>query len=402
METRSFTIIASNKSLVESQIEKLNRRAKKLGLEEISFSFGKAFLQSRQVLSNAEYSDLKQVVTKEYLVLPVELSGPFDVCYNGWQFVAAIQHLPHGENLILRSISKHEIPKKYYTVGPICEHCNINRYRKDTYLLHHERDGFRVVGSTCIKDFLGGNSPDNILNRANFVSEVISFMDGVEERYPFEGADSVYHIEKFLAQANACIRERGWTSKSRASDENLISTAEWVRINLDPRKDSKESELSPVQPEDIIIAKKAIEWAEFIPDLDTDKNDYLYNIRTIVRSGMVGSRTFGFAASIIQAYNRFIESLKPKTISKYVGTLKKREVFTLTLKKHLCFDSMYGTTHKLIFNDPEGNVLLWSTNSSHSLEEGKSYLIKGTVKDHTEYKEIKQTILTRCEVVGNF
>jgi len=106
--------------------------------------------------------------------------------------------------------------------------------------------------------------------------------------------------------------------------------------------------------------------------------------------------------SIIQAFNRFIESLKPKTISKYVGTLKKREVFTLTLKKHLCFDSMYGTTHKLIFNDPEGNVLLWSTNSSHSLEEGKSYLIKGTVKDHTEYKEIKQTILTRCEVIGDF
>ena len=35
-------------------------------------------------------------------------------------------------------------------------------------------------------------------------------------------------------------------------------------------------------------------------------------------------------------------------------------------------------------------------------EVGQKYLIKGTVKSHNEYKNVKQTVITRCKVLDDF
>ena len=49
--------------------------------------------------------------------------------------------------------------------------------------------------------------------------------------------------------------------------------------------------------------------------------------------------------------------------------------------------------------DDSGNVAIWFT-SAGDMEVGKTYRIKGTIKEHSEYKEIKQTILSRCKVIA--
>lgn len=61
-----------------------------------------------------------------------------------------------------------------------------------------------------------------------------------------------------------------------------------------------------------------------------------------------------------------------------------------------------------MFKDFFGNKIIWKTTASlgrwgdndewKPCYEGHSYLLKGTVKEHTEYKEEKQTILKRCKV----
>ena len=47
--------------------------------------------------------------------------------------------------------------------------------------------------------------------------------------------------------------------------------------------------------------------------------------------------------------------------------------------------------------DKEGNVYTWGT-SARSLDEGVKYHLKGTVKEHTTYRNVCQTALTRCKV----
>lgn len=60
----------------------------------------------------------------------------------------------------------------------------------------------------------------------------------------------------------------------------------------------------------------------------------------------------------------------------------------------------YGTTTMYVhtFKDDDGNVFIWKTQNGVNLESGEAVFIKGTVKNHTEYKDEKQTELTRCKV----
>lgn len=389
METRSFIIPASNKSMVEAQIEKLNKRAKKLSLPEIELSYGKAFLQDRDIKG----------VTKSVLVVPVEVSGPLSVSYEGWQFIATLQHLPTGENIIRAISDQFDIPSRYKECGSDCEHCKVNRYRKDTYLVRHDNSQVMQVGSTCIKDFLGGNSPDDIVKRANLAAELMEFMHGAGHGGISANDEGLFHIVHFLAQTAACIRDHGWLSKSEAYKTGAKSTAAWVRDNFDP---PPKIQLSLVSAEDRQKAQEAVEWVENISDEDCDNSDYLHNIRAIARSGMVGWRTMGYAASILPAFDRELAKRQPKMVSSHVGAVKVREEFEVTLKQHFSGVSAYGEYHKYIFHDARGNVLLWKASSSYDLEEGKRYKIRGTVKAHTEYKGIKQTEINRCEVVTTY
>lgn len=50
------------------------------------------------------------------------------------------------------------------------------------------------------------------------------------------------------------------------------------------------------------------------------------------------------------------------------------------------------------FKDQNDNTIIWKT-SNKDLEEGKTYRIKGTIKEHSEYDGDKQTVLTRCKIV---
>lgn len=400
-ESRSFTIPASRKSDVEAQLVKLNKRAKKLELQDITWTWGKAGVEKRHVLyQHPDFADSPpQWVEREILVIPIVLTGPISVSYDGWQFVATIQHLPNAGNIIRAISDEFEVPKHYREAHSDCEHCQVKRYRKDTYLVRSDDETFMQVGSSCIKDFLGGNSPDNIVQVANFIAELVSFMDGMSMGYG--GGDINYPIHEFLAQTSAVIREHGWLAKSKA-EEGQIPTSFRVENNfsLDPPKHHVQSVIIDSDRERGIAAA---EWAESISDEDCDKSDYLYNIRTIARSGLVGRRTMGYAASIMSGYDRYMGELtKPKNPSQHVGTLKKREIFSLILDRHTAFDTMYGTSHRYSFHDDNGNVITWKASAPAKMVEGKRYGIKGTVKAHSEWKGVNQTEITRCEVLTSY
>lgn len=154
----------------------------------------------------------------------------------------------------------------------------------------------------------------------------------------------------------------------------------------------------PITPEDTEKAKMAAEWAESLSDEDCDQSDYLHNIRAISRSGMVGLRTTGFAASIIAAYDREIAKHQPKLVSSHVGAIKMREEFDLTLKNIYSGRSDWGAYSKYTFRDDYGNILVWTSSLDQDLEVNKKYRIRGTVKAHIEFKGEKRTEISRCNV----
>ena len=52
-----------------------------------------------------------------------------------------------------------------------------------------------------------------------------------------------------------------------------------------------------------------------------------------------------------------------------------------------------------MFRDDAGNCFIWkSTSAFFNIAEGSQVRLRGTVKEHSDYKGTKQTILQRCKV----
>jgi len=93
-----------------------------------------------------------------------------------------------------------------------------------------------------------------------------------------------------------------------------------------------------------------------------------------------------------------------KAISQHIGQIGDKLDLEVILEKKAWFDVPsfrgYGrdTIHVYTFRDTNGNALVWKTSKGLGIEEGKTVHLTGTIKDHNEYKDEKQTILTRCKV----
>lgn len=92
-----------------------------------------------------------------------------------------------------------------------------------------------------------------------------------------------------------------------------------------------------------------------------------------------------------------------KAISQFVGNVGDK--IDLVLEYVSCgnWQMHYGwqtqTMYAHTFKDENGNVFVWkTTNYIGNVEIGDKVRVKGTIKDHEEYKEQKQTHLTRCKV----
>lgn len=165
---------------------------------------------------------------------------------------------------------------------------------------------------------------------------------------------------------------------------------------------------APIRRHHVVFAGKA-SWAEALTDeeIDHERGDYLHNLRTIARSGLVTVKSEGIAASIVVAWQRAIGRARANTeratkagSSTFVGTVGKRDTWKATLEFVAGYETQYGYTTVLKFRTPEGACLVWKASRTDlgRGDVGKIYEITGTVKKHEEYKGEKQTGLSRCRV----
>jgi hypothetical protein len=108
------------------------------------------------------------------------------------------------------------------------------------------------------------------------------------------------------------------------------------------------------------------------------------------------------------------EQDKKNAERQYVGEIKQTIELDVTLDHVAHFETTYGyslrasVTWVWIMSDVDGNVLVWKTRTSPiyngvyaDIHKGQAFRIRGTVKKHEEYKNTKQTILTRCKIFCN-
>ena len=93
-----------------------------------------------------------------------------------------------------------------------------------------------------------------------------------------------------------------------------------------------------------------------------------------------------------------------KAISQHIGSVGDKIEMDVILEKNAWFDipSFRGfgtdTMHIYTFRDENGNAIIWKTSKGLGIESGTKVHLKGQIKEHSEYSDEKQTVLTRCKL----
>lgn len=348
-----------------------------------------------------EQDDREPLLEKFYA--KVTVAGT-QVGISGWRFAASLQHEKAGT--IVRAVPgvlDDGRLLRYRDREPSCDHCGVRRSRVDTYLLVDAGGDVKQVGSSCLVDFLGHASAAQLAAYAELLAGV--GMACEEAEGVGLGGELVCGIDVFLPYVVCSVRQHGWLSRTRAKESSppAVSTSDraW-QWGVFPAKDTAryapEILLRP-SPEDHELARKVLEWSAATLEECGDKaSDYEHNLRVVVRGGFITWRMAGLAASLVPYYERGVAAAAERALrgrSCYVGTVGKRQVFRLKVLKVVEFDTAYGTNHLHVMADEAGNRFRWSTSATR-LEVGRTYDLRGTVKDHSEYKGVKQTSVTRC------
>lgn len=80
--------------------------------------------------------------------------------------------------------------------------------------------------------------------------------------------------------------------------------------------------------------------------------------------------------------------------SNWIGTVGKREMFTVTIRHIVTLDGIYGISYLHIMNDDAGNVVIYKGTKCLG-DNGERLTVKATVKEHGERDGVKQTKIAR-------
>jgi len=264
---------------VIDRVRSLNKRAERLGLP----AMGVVEVDRVAEIEKDEFGWDIEVLYSDVAVIG---SSPV---LAGWTLRARLEHL--GDANVINSVpgtDDEPLPEHYRHVGPDCDHCRMDRRRRDTFVVRHEDGSYKQVGRTCIKDFLGHANP---LGVASWFESVQDLVDSLEnDSFDVPASPAQYPVPAFAALAAAVIRTNGFISKRRAEEEMTASTADIMGAVL--RGDIEDIKITDADQ------KMAADTAEWVENLE-GRNDYEHNLKVIFSQSSTNLAHAGFVAAAV-------------------------------------------------------------------------------------------------------
>ena len=319
---------------------------------------------------------------------------------NGWTLVAVYdwEVTPDGtQTCYVSTVPGQMVPPELRNPeSGQCDHCNTNRRRNKSMLVTKDFLDFKVVGSTCVKDFLGHKSPNSLIDVFSFEMSIRE----MSEEEPAIGGNpemALYPSPLILQLSAMFVRMFGYV-KTR-NDDYATSTASNIHMWLHPytneeRKFARDN--VPTQ-DDIDVGKHTAEWI-----LRQDNSmDYFDSLQKCVNAGAISHKRVGILASGVSGYQRAVaramDNATPKA-NEHLGEIGKRlKDITATVKMVRVVDGYYGETTIITLLTPEGNTLVWFASGSHDVEQGECWVFDGTVKKHDTFNNTNQTVVNRVK-----
>jgi hypothetical protein len=403
----THTIPENRLGLLRAGVEKLNKRADKLGMEPVVLVVGEPRLIVYQELLPAEYQEagrIPRTVTRERWVADVSFRGTAPVIA-GFAFVAKLDH-QEGGNLVLRAPGIETDLSGWRQCGSRCQHCGLERRRAETFLLQHESGALLQVGRQCLKSYTGSDDVARAVKLFKLWAEFMGSMDeGGEYGCGGGWGSGASTPAEYVAAAVASIRKRGFhksdSDRSTRNDCDFI-TGPCPKPDRDGGRDRIE-EWHKAQPTDAQREEAAaiIAWAL----ASKDSSDYAHNARVACAAHAMPKRTEGLLASLPVSYDKAMgreqERRERPPAGPHVGAVGDRITCKITVKLVRGYESDFGTGVMLLMADEQNSTLKTFSSGAlqdqEDLSEGEWYL-RGTVKKHETDQKYGHpvTLLTRC------
>ena len=272
------------------------------------------------------------------------------------------------------------------------------------------------IGRSCLKDFFPTVNIEWIVDYFKYIDNMLDSCE-IKDFDSFTGVKvrPSAPLDFILMVSNAVIRRDGWMSATASNkimekdkDAHIIPTSSEIihQLNLllgfvTPTKyEIKNDSIIELTKKDEEIAPKIIDFVR--NDMYGD-DDYVYNMKNFFNLDEVEIRYVPFVSSGIAAYNRSVEKIieikAKKAVSNYVGTIGEKITSDVEVTGSKYVSGYYGSSLLIRMVDDSGNTFTtFYSGNKFGPEVGDKLTIKGTVKDHKEFKGWKSTMLTRVKM----
>lgn len=392
MESRVYTIPETSREKIEKLVARYEKKARKYGAA-LSVEFGAPYAKEFPVyaLDPVEHVRFDTGKTELYEVFDLTIQSD-EIRKGGYAVVARIEHMDEG-NVV--TAFHGDVEPHWTALKPHCDHCNGNHGQLVTFIVRSDDGDEKQVGRTCLKDYCGID-PQAI----GLWNQLVDVCEGEDsERYDWEGSGvrKAIDIRDALAAAVMLQRTKGYVSSgNHGCNKDLLMSM--------MSKNERAEERDYKAADELMAAVREMDDGEALMAA-------LDNVRTLIKSGYCKFSHCGYVAYAPLAYERHLtkkaeaeareaEKEAARRSSDYVGEIGKRiEIEVSDCKLVTSWETQYGWTFLYKFVDMNGNVLVWYASRGFD-DDAEVKKIKATVKDHTEYDGVKQTVLTRCALIA--
>ena len=427
-----YLIHENNFDRFEKKAKRIMNKCAKLGLPFIYEVIGDEYVETESFGKKSSQRFIKVNVEGRAFIADYEAVAVAE-CMGSGNIVKKI-----GDNDI-------EIPERFHNTGCVCEHCNKNAIRKEVIIIRNVNTGeFKQVGKACCKLYTGNLDAQNVAMMYEFFEDLQTEQN---EGLMYGGGERYFHVEDIIRIAAALDEKIGYipSSNEGITTKGIIQalvngSLPMLAANLKTAKlDDKvtvEDLLEAWEDKDGKYKDIVSEVMEHYESLE-ENGDFIRNLHIIFKEGYVTVKDIGYLGYLPTGYKAFkfkkAEREKREALKKnveYFGEVGKRykDIPVSEIKNIASYETMYGVTsvYKILLDS--GETLTWKTTSGlqsawesyiqktvksfidkkygkdadyyyKSWCEDESYTIDKitfTVKEHSEYRNEKQTLVSRC------
>jgi len=388
-------------TVVKKLVSLRKRFIKKIGKDSFSFSID----TDTSYLYKKTYDGITSHI--ECYNVIVIVTTP-EVKYNGYEYIATIKvgaQLPNGKviNFVHATdgAEGHDLSK--YQHNPLtCDHCNTNRRRNQTHIFTTPNGDTISVANKCSEEYFGVevyNKLQSILWGQLNSQDIFKGLGGFED---------LFDIAEFTALAYGSIKIRGY-HKTYDDDSTVSELNNLTKEHIEHLKQYGEGDSWKEQQK---IADKYFAIAErdgFTYDslcdywLNVDAtNDFLGNCVSAVFSkkpllGLLAYSVWHIEKEKIAIATKKLEEETRKAnnfVNEFIGSVgDKLTDIKAVVSRTNYIRGFYGDSVLVSLIDSIGRTIVFFDKQCREYAVGDTLIIKGKVKQHKEYKGVKQTTL---------